>query len=535
MGDWLWGRKHYQFFPLVLLAAGGLAWFRKPQLTLKQPYQFSYQSAWWALAALACYVPAMLFSSNWLGYLGFVLMAWALVSLLTNATTAKELRAPVFLLLLALPLPLNFDLQLIIQLQKMASGAASKLLDLAGVYHNVSGVAIITPHRNFLVEEACSGIHSLFSGLCAMIFLSAALRYGLVRIIINSIQTIFWVIVANTARVFAVVYASTVFQVSLDSGWRHEALGIATYSTALLLALCTDRLFQFLVPYVGNPNITTETAYSNSDNALRQFLETIDEWVVAFRKAVSRPRLSSQSSRLLLAFIVCLVILPLAARNYVVAGRKLLAPQTTTSPQETDLFVGAMNELITQTELLPTDLNGWKLAGTEQLTRSEKNPLGTNSKVFRYTRQGLDVQFSIDGYYDAWHDLAYCYTALDWQLKDQRNFQIGKNNTHSTSLSMFRNDGQAMVTYFSCFDSRIHSIRPGNATIGRIKTFSNLWDRLGIDTQTNPSDTLHPPVFQIQLVCQTPDELLPHELDAVRQLFELLSETTMKSLREKSE
>ena len=28
MGVWLWGREHYPYFPMVLLASASLAWFR---------------------------------------------------------------------------------------------------------------------------------------------------------------------------------------------------------------------------------------------------------------------------------------------------------------------------------------------------------------------------------------------------------------------------------------------------------------------------------------------------------------------------
>ena len=99
-----------------------------------------------------------------------------------------------------------------------------------------------------MVAEACSGIHSLFSCVCVMVFVSVALRYRLIRILTNILQTVLWVIAANALRVFLVVYSYSVWELEIDSGWRHDALGIFTYAVALLMSLSTDRLLSFLVP-----------------------------------------------------------------------------------------------------------------------------------------------------------------------------------------------------------------------------------------------------------------------------------------------
>ena len=70
-----------------------------------------------------------------------------------------------------------------------------------------------------MVEEACSGIHSLFSCLCAVIFVCVIRKSGFLRIVINAVQTTGWVIAANAVRVFLVIYAFSEWDLPLDKGF----------------------------------------------------------------------------------------------------------------------------------------------------------------------------------------------------------------------------------------------------------------------------------------------------------------------------
>ena len=89
---------------------------------------------------------------------------------------AGKLSGPVFLLLLMIPIPLNFDLKLVIWLQKVATAAASSLLDMLQVWHNTSGVAITTVQRSFMVEEASSKV-SVYGTVDRKYALSTSLKF----------------------------------------------------------------------------------------------------------------------------------------------------------------------------------------------------------------------------------------------------------------------------------------------------------------------------------------------------------------------
>ena len=102
-------------------------------------------------------------------------------------------------------------------------------------------------------------------------------------------------------------------------------------------------------------------------------------------------------------------------------------------------------------------------------------------------------------------------------------------------MNLWADDGQYLLNYFSCFDSQLIPVRPGDQSIGTIKTFENLLERVGLrpaPAEKDPPVTL--PVFQLHLMCVSPQELLDHEKDSLRLLFDRLSQHTLASLREQS-
>ena len=531
---WLWSRDHYQFFPLVLCGSAALAWYRLQDAKWDHTPCLSLRVAGLGTAAFLLFAVAALFQSNWLGSLAGILSLWTLIWFYGGFDIADKLRGPVFLLLLMIPIPLNFDLKLVIRLQKVATAAASSLLDMLHVWHSTSGVAISTAKRSFMVEEACSGIHSLFSCLCAVIFVCVLRRSGFLRIVINAIQTAGWVIAANAIRVFLVIYAFSEWNLPLDKGWPHEALGVATYALALGMSLSTDRLFLFLVPMSHIPFVDAGANYNASGNVISQFLAFLGASSKTFNKFLNQGRLAERLSMWVVAGVLVLLFAPLASVNYarVIAGSRSVpaGPNAAGAPS----FVGNMSELVTD-NAVPLKVDQWKLVNTERINRTPDDPQGTNSTVFTFAGEGLTATFSVDGYYPEWHDLAYCYTALDWKLKSQQNYKDASTENHATQLSLYTDDGQYSVSYFSCFDSRMQSVKPGEATIGVIPTFSVLMERMPWSTTVDLEKAkIVPPIFQLQLMCSSSHELLDYERENLQRLFSVLSQHALQSFTKAS-
>ena len=519
---WLWGREHYQFFPLVMGASGCLAWHRlRGHNWGAHPPTLTIRTIALGILSLGLFTLAATYDSNWIGALSCIVSLWTATWLIGGQTLADKLRGPIFFLLLAVPLPLNLDLKLIIELQKTASSAASSLLDMQQIRHTISGVAFSTETRNFMVEEACSGIHSLFSCLCVIVFVSIMQKYSLTRIVSNIIQTIGWVLAANTLRVFLVVYCFSKWNLSLDTGWRHELLGVFTYATALLMSFSTDRLFKFIVPLETEP-AANEAAYTESENAVRQLMKFTKKTSKNWNTFLNRSRTSESTSRNIVAIVLALGFLPLSGISYARMVRVV-------TRESTSNFSATMNNFANEKNL-PTTLDNWNLIKVDRLNRTPDDPLGTNSTIFNYEGNGLFVQFSIDGYYPAWHDLAYCYTGIGWNLQSAENYQLADTTTHATLLSLYKESGEQAVSFFSCYDSNFASVTPKLESGGTLRTLLNRikWDDIGGDNST----TVVPPVFQLQLMCSSNYELLDHERESLKQLFEKLSTEALSTQQE---
>ena len=103
---------------------------------------------------------------------------------------------------------------------------SSSVLDLLGVFHLREGNVIRLADRPLLIEEACSGIHSLFAVLAGMVFLAICYcRRSLTRGLGLLAAAVTWVVLANTLRIVAVVYLAATWQVDWHpaGATRHSA------------------------------------------------------------------------------------------------------------------------------------------------------------------------------------------------------------------------------------------------------------------------------------------------------------------------
>lgn len=507
-----WSRDHYRFFPLVgaaavllvMLRSAEVLWQREPRLTLRVLLV--------GIPAALLLTAAVLMPSSWVGVLSALAWLWTLVWFCGGSQGAEILRGPFLLLLLLVPLPLELDRQLVVMLQKVASTGSSALLDLVSIRHLVTGVAITTPNRSFLVEEACSGIYALFSGVGVMVFVSVLEKRKLLHTLLNIIQTAGWVIVANALRVFVIVFAFERYDVTLESGWEHDLLGVLTFLLALGMALSTDRLLLLLIP----------SALSNLQDVVGE-AEAKPAWILIMNDWLNRPLMTANASFGLAVGLSVLMAVPLS----MAAADRLLEPVAVDQP-----IAGRITDRVIRDAVLPLELDEWRLVNVERIDRDADHAMGISSVVFTYAGSGLTVLFSLDGYYQEWHDLATCYSGLGWTLQEQRNTRNKVSGIHATMLSMTAPDGQHALCLFSCFDRNDQPVVPKNRTAARLKA---RLQGLNWSADANDDSATAPPVFQTQLVCRSRHEFLGHELGQLRTLFHQLSQHAVQALREETE
>jgi len=215
---------HYEFFPLVLVASVLLFCGRWPS----NEKRTSVLTAWLARLLLfggfVLLFAAVLFVFPWFAAVGAVLAVGGLTFALAGSYAYSNLLGPWLLLWLVIHPPKEFDTRLVHWLQSTAAYWSSQLLDMAHVYHVLTGAVIKLPDRELFVAEACSGIHSQLALIaCAAVFVVFKRRTWLHGALLL-LSAVFWAGLANVARIFSVTLAWSNFALDL---WRG---GFTSYS-----------------------------------------------------------------------------------------------------------------------------------------------------------------------------------------------------------------------------------------------------------------------------------------------------------------
>ena len=519
MAQWLSQRPQYQAFPLVLAGFVWLAWMRFPQILWPEQTSFSVRNLLSLGFSASTFYLAGLLNSPWLGLISCILTLWTSVWYFGGWSAASQLRGPFCFLALLIPLPLELDQRLVVSLQQVATTMASAALEWQGVWHSVSGVVLRTAENQYMVEEACSGIYSLFAAVSVMLFFCLYFRYGACRSTLTMLITVVWVVVANGLRVFLMVYFDSRFQIALDEGWRHEALGFATYFTSVMLTLSSDQLMRFVIPLVVDDLMEVEAEFHQR--------VTVSFNQVFFR-LFDEPRLLGRWATL--APVVLFAVLFFAGGGYIHATTRF-APEAA-GPE---LKHGNLQDIVDQ-DSLRTETAGWVLTDFKELAASKNAVFNVGSSRWKCKGHGFSVSVSVDGYYGAWHDLAVCYQGLGWKLLTSKNDVTvppaepqDRQVVSHTEYTLSRPGGSYGFVIFSAMDSKLHSVSPPPRFGSLLRSFQ---DRLRTDFWFDSSRELFtPPVIQIQLIAETDQELLPHERELLIRLFVELRSQILKQLK----
>ena len=243
-GHSLWVREHYQFFPLLLAATAWLIYER-----IQEQIEFPvvrYRMAWGSLTLawlLLCL--ASITRSPWIAAGSIFLLGHGLLATHKRERGLTVLH-PWWLLILLVPFPLGLDGELVRILQRLASTTAGRVLDFFGVMHVMSGNVLAFPDRQFFVEEACSGINSVFVMLAATSVYIVWARVRWIRGIPLLISAVWWSTAMNALRIVLIAWSHDANFTDLSEGVPHTILGVVLYFIAMGMVWSTDQLLQFV-------------------------------------------------------------------------------------------------------------------------------------------------------------------------------------------------------------------------------------------------------------------------------------------------
>jgi exosortase len=561
----LWAKPHYQFYPLLLLGVAGLVWMRWGQEDAETggplpegseqaaeggaPQTGASQTAgrFGSLLGLALLLLGMtvlaagiVLFSPWVAAVAALLTMGGLILRLTGAAAWRRWLPLWAVLWLLIPPPMAWDEEAVTRLQLVASRVSSLTLDVMGIGHVMEGNVLVLPECRLLVEEACSGINSLFSLLAVTALFVVAVRRPLIWSLLLLASSAAWAGVMNAARVVTVAVAFATQGWNLSSGWPHELLGVATVGLAVVMVICTDRVLAFflgpIVPadpqhalnplsrawnwclgwrdFAGLPGSLVDDDLEAGDHLEAGDLAAGDGAQPSASRAAVAPRAAATAGlrQVPLWIVVGFVLLGLLQ----VVG---LAAAFYPSPQR-----WADSQRLGQAGLfdesdLPAAMDGW--TRSEFKTEEGQGVWGDYRQLWTYRSELGDALISVAYPFRGWHDLRACYRGAGWRVVsggEQSTDAAGASLVPYLEAQMRGPGGEYGVLFFSLVDQAGRPIdSPRRVT----------WRILAARVARNPLANFAPQssqfgeqaAFQVQVLVASEDVLSAAQQQAARDLF----------------
>lgn len=246
----LWDLEHYRFFPFAL----GIFFWQLLTRRQADATVWRWYSKCLVVVDLICLIGAVALPtpSPWLATTGMILLlsAWALASREENYR--QSLGTLALLPLMTLRLPGLMDEDLIHWLQRVTTSISSGALHLMGMLHYREGNILKFPDKSFLVEEACSGVNSVFTILFVATLViclrQRAFLHGLCLLCLG----LLFAGGMNVVRILTIALAWDRYKYDLSTGTSHETLGYVCLAVAAILLLSADAFLHMLTAPVPN-------------------------------------------------------------------------------------------------------------------------------------------------------------------------------------------------------------------------------------------------------------------------------------------
>ncbi|MGA3009628.1 MAG: exosortase A [Terracidiphilus sp.] len=237
--DW-WQIPDFSHGFLVPLFAAYLVWEKRETLRGIKP-----APSWSGIAVMVLGLVVLLLgvygSDLFLSRISLVILLGGVVLCFGGRQLLKELRFPLLVLLLAIPLPAIIYNQITFPLQILASKLASALLPLFGVPVLREGNVIELPLMKLEVAEACSGIRSLMSLFTLAVFYGYFMEKSNLRRTLLALASIPIAIAANAVRILGTGLCVQYWDPDKAVGFFHEFSGWVIFLVSLTFLYLVHR------------------------------------------------------------------------------------------------------------------------------------------------------------------------------------------------------------------------------------------------------------------------------------------------------
>ena len=398
----LWRVEHYQFFPFAFAVLIGLY--------VSRVDRGSVRIDWPGRAALfldlLLLAAAILINSPEFAAMAFVMYCFAVTRGSREWLSHRAMTSLTLLPLIVTRPPRRLDVEMIHWLQEKTTWLASSGLENLGYLHLRRGNVIEFPGHTFLVEEACSGVQSLFTVLFLAALTVCWFRRGLIHSMLLIGLGLLFAAAMNILRIGVIAVAWQNWELDLAIGWQHDVIGYAVLLFAALLLVSADALLNFFLSpfFTDMPYGQLTETYHNPFTSLWNFIFGFGGGVV------KRRRLSETTSAPGIRLLSLSACAAFTAAAVVFQGVLMYASGL-------GLFKLPESSLaVFKSNTLPAEIEGFQVSKYETTTRSNKSNWGEYSNTWRLTGHGMNLLISCDHPFINWHYLNICYTGAGWEV-----------------------------------------------------------------------------------------------------------------------
>ncbi len=240
VSDW-WHDPNYSHGFLLPLFAIYLIWAKRQELA-----RVTLKGSWWGLllllTGLGLFLLGRVAGEQFSQRFSFLIVLYGGIIFLFGWPLAKKLFFPVWINILAIPIPYVIYNSLTFPLKLFASKAATELLQLLGYSVYRDGNIIVLPNMVLEVIDACSGIRSLISLLAICSILAYFMRSNFWRLVLI-LASIPIAIGVNIVRVFLTGVLSYHLGPKVAHGFFHTFSGMLVFGLSIFLVF----ILHFLV------------------------------------------------------------------------------------------------------------------------------------------------------------------------------------------------------------------------------------------------------------------------------------------------
>ncbi len=245
-----WSHEEGAHGPLILATAAWLLWLQLPAIRKQGSPGNAWIVAFLLAFSLVFYIAGQAFDLMTLSASGLYGVGVAIFYSKFGLRPIFRNWFIFFYLLFAVPPPRMWIDKVTFPLKQFVSSAATAVLQIFSVPVSHEGVVIYVAQYQLLVEDACSGLNSIFGLLAISLFYIYLMRGSSWRYsLFLGLLAIPIAILANVIRIVILILLTYFAGNDVAQGFLHMAAGIVVFATALVLIFAVDSvLSRFFFP-----------------------------------------------------------------------------------------------------------------------------------------------------------------------------------------------------------------------------------------------------------------------------------------------